>query len=132
MRHRRSYRRPHKSRFVEMFGDTFSNPMGWPSKTFKEAGKRNYAYVTEKNKDGRILLQTYNRFPGSSQEIWHIHGEARKPNSIVLGHLYYGNLLTRCSGYLYGDAGCEEGEVFSWVDAFMLGDVYTLGFGYDF
>ena len=29
-----------KSRFVEMFGDTFSNPMGWPSKTFKEAGKR--------------------------------------------------------------------------------------------
>ena len=40
MRYRRSYRRPHKSRFVEMFGDTFSNPMGWPSKTFKEAGKR--------------------------------------------------------------------------------------------
>jgi len=40
MRFRRSYRRPHKSRFVEMFGDTFSNPMGWPSKTFKEAGKR--------------------------------------------------------------------------------------------
>lgn len=29
-----------KSRFVEMFGDTFSNPMGWPSKTFEEAGKR--------------------------------------------------------------------------------------------
>ena len=40
MRYRRSYRRPHKSRFVEMFGDTFSNPMGWPSKTFEEAGKR--------------------------------------------------------------------------------------------
>ena len=29
-----------KSRFVEMFGDPFSNPMGWPSKTFKEAGER--------------------------------------------------------------------------------------------
>jgi type I restriction enzyme S subunit len=29
-----------KSQFVEMFGDTFSNPMGWPSKTFEEAGKR--------------------------------------------------------------------------------------------
>ena len=29
MRYRRSYRRPHKSRFVEMFGEVTSNPMGW-------------------------------------------------------------------------------------------------------
>ena len=29
MRYRRSYRRPHKSRFVEMFGDPMTNPMGW-------------------------------------------------------------------------------------------------------
>ena len=30
MRYRRSYRRPHKSRFVEMFGDPMTNPNGWP------------------------------------------------------------------------------------------------------
>ena len=30
MRYRRSYRRPHKSRFVEMFGDPMTNPKGWP------------------------------------------------------------------------------------------------------
>ena len=30
MRYRRSYRHPHKSRFVEMFGDPMTNPMGWP------------------------------------------------------------------------------------------------------
>jgi len=30
MRFRRSYRRPHKSRFVEMFGDPMTNPNGWP------------------------------------------------------------------------------------------------------
>ena len=30
MRYRRSYRRPHKSRFVEMFGDVGGNPKGWP------------------------------------------------------------------------------------------------------
>lgn len=29
-----------KSRFVEMFGDTFSNPKQWSSKTFQEAGNR--------------------------------------------------------------------------------------------
>lgn len=30
MRYRRSYRHPHKSRFVEMFGDPMTNPKGWP------------------------------------------------------------------------------------------------------
>ena len=30
MNSRRSYRRPHKSRFVEMFGDPMTNPMMWP------------------------------------------------------------------------------------------------------
>ncbi len=29
-----------KARFVEMFGDTFSNPNGWKTKTFKEASIR--------------------------------------------------------------------------------------------
>ena len=29
-----------KARFVEMFGNPFSNPMGWPTITFKEAGNR--------------------------------------------------------------------------------------------
>ena len=29
MRYRRSYRRPHKSRFVEMFGDLVTNDRGW-------------------------------------------------------------------------------------------------------
>ena len=30
MNSRRSYRRPHKSRFVEMFGDPMTNPLEWP------------------------------------------------------------------------------------------------------
>ena len=30
MRYRRSYRHPHKSRFVEMFGDPVQNNRGWP------------------------------------------------------------------------------------------------------
>ena len=30
MRYRRSCRRPHKSRFVELFGDMATNPKGWP------------------------------------------------------------------------------------------------------
>ena len=36
MRYRRSYRRPHKSRFVEMFGDLVKNDRGW---TYSPLGK---------------------------------------------------------------------------------------------
>ena len=86
-----------------------------------------------------FLLHTYNEVSceGHENRIWHIHGEAMLPDSIVLGHLYYGNLLSRCREYLMsgadGEISIENGrEINSWVDAFMLGDVYTLGFGYDF
>ena len=36
MRYRRSYRRPHKSRFVEMFGDPVSNPKKWNVRRISE------------------------------------------------------------------------------------------------
>ena len=40
MRYRRSYRRPHKSRFVEMFGDPMTNPKGWPRAAMAEVVDR--------------------------------------------------------------------------------------------
>ena len=45
--------------------------------------------------EGKYLLHTYMDIPfGDKQNsVWHIHGEARKPDSVVLGHYYYGNLL---------------------------------------
>ena len=41
MRYRRSYRRPHKSRFVEMFGDVTVNDRGWGIATLPELGELN-------------------------------------------------------------------------------------------
>ena len=42
-----------------------------------------------------LMLHTYNsvEYLGKERKIWHIHGEARKPDSMVLGHYYYGLLL---------------------------------------
>lgn len=70
MRYRRSYRRPHKSRFVEMFGDPMTNPLEWPMAkigdhmTFLTSGSRGWAkyysgdgelFITIKNvKGGKI------------------------------------------------------------------------------
>ena len=76
---------------------------------------------------------------GRITPVWHIHGEGRKSDSIILGHYYYANLLERITTYLRGQAGRyaaagRQGtlpEIRSWADAFLVGDVYMLGFGCD-
>ena len=91
--------------------------------------------------EARYLIHTYNevQFQGKKTPIWHIHGEARKPNSMIMGHYYYGSLLTKIKEY--SDRNCSRFsdkyrkntaiEINSWIDAFILGDVYFLGIGMD-
>lgn len=104
------------------------------------------------NAQKQFLINTFNLVGGTP--IWHIHGEARKPDSMVLGHYYYGKLLRRCVARLDGTKNItEEGhtvcsgkeqefkrnikkkrpqKIGSWIDAFVLGDAYILEFGMDF
>lgn len=86
----------------------------------------------------RFMLHTYNsvQLCGREQRIWHIHGEARKPDSMILGAYYYGNLLGKITELdhrrgTYFSAS-EHAAVRSWTDAFILGEVYILGFGFGF
>ncbi len=90
----------------------------------------------------KYMLHTYYdiAYDTHPNKVWHIHGEARKPSSIVIGHYYYGNLLSRIQKISearknrYARAA-QEGKEYpntTWVDDFILGDVYVLGFGYDF
>lgn len=89
----------------------------------------------------KYLLHTYNKavFNGIQNRVWHIHGEARKPDSMILGHYYYANLLARMVKYTSDhenryekDAKTDKDtEINSWLDAFILGDVYVLGFTFD-
>ena len=90
-----------------------------------------------------FMLSTYYDLPigsGRTVPLFHIHGEALKPDTVILGHYYYGNLLFRYDDYLtryapgqsYRDRMTPDGlEVLSWLDYFILGDVYTVGFGFD-
>jgi hypothetical protein len=100
----------------------------------------------------QFLTNTFNLV--GNTPVWHIHGEARKPDSIILGHYYYGKLLRRCVARLDGTKEITEDKksayigkekeftrnikvkrpqkIGSWIDAFVLGDVYILGFGMDF
>jgi hypothetical protein len=104
------------------------------------------------NAQTQFLINTFNQV--GEIPIWHIHGEARKPDSMILGHYYYGKLLRRCVARLDGTKEILEDKklvyhgkekefirnikvkrpqkIGSWIDAFVLGDVYILGFGMDF
>ena len=78
MRYRRSYRRPHKSRFVEMFGDPITNPKGWPMAKigghlqFLTSGSRGWAkYYAD---DGELFITIKNVKGGkiSTNDVQHV------------------------------------------------------------
>ena len=89
-----------------------------------------------KRAENRYLLHTYNQIKSTDgiSRVWHIHGEARKPESIIIGHYWYANYLTKMKSIL--DKKYSEEDIFttvqpSWADSFVLGDVYILAFGFD-
>ena len=92
-----------------------------------------------KRSETKYLLHTYNEVNANlyTNRIWHIHGEARKPDSTVLGHYYYGNLMYKIKKeleyggkYLKAEKSGEVLNLQSWIDAFIMGDIYVLGFGF--
>lgn len=109
---------------------------------------KSYLQRTNANiKDGekaepKYLLSTYHgtAYHEIPQRIWHIHGEARKPDSMILGHYYYAGLLTKMRQFSVNRGGRyfakqQKREVLTmkgWIDSFILGDVYILGLGMDF
>jgi len=72
------------------------------------------------------------------KRIWHIHGHAKNPSSMVIGHGYYGRLLYKIIDYVkdngdrYRWGKKELPEIRSWIDTFLFGNVYMLGFSCDF
>lgn len=69
--------------------------------------------------------------------IWHMHGEAAKPDTMVIGHSYYGNMIARMQKHItesvkaHKAAAKQRKEYYprSWVDYFLYGDVYIVGQG---
>ncbi len=72
--------------------------------------------------------------------VWHIHGDLGRPESMILSYYSYAKAISRLQKYnrqlknAFQDAVEARRMVTprSWSDWFILGDVYTVGFGYDF
>ena len=104
----------------------------WLKKTLRHTDEINRA-------ENKYLLHTYQNVQvnGVENRIWHIHGEARKPGSMVIGHYMYINLVSkwrdklvdRNKEYMNWDLSKPSN---CWLDSFILGNVYILGLGMDF
>lgn len=117
-------------------------------KKFSRKGKyrslkiRVFNKSTQGDPEKRFLLHTYNELTDSfgSYKIWHIHGEGRKRKTVALGHHFYGKLLGEYKDEVDlikkastdGSGGKIRKEYESWIDLFLNGDVYMVGFGLDF
>jgi len=89
----------------------------------------------------KYMLQTFNQvnYEGKDIDIWHIHGEARKPDSMIIGSDYYSRLTSRVINVASSqDYDVKDGKdinkvtIKNWVEAMLLGDIFVLGFGYDY
>ena len=117
----------------------FSGDTGW----WKENPYRRYA-VPFRNRTSDRFLHRFSRVPLAGEEkefrdIWHIHGEVDQPRQIIMGHYYYGKMEYEIQNYLpgmhrrYKYARAHDGlySPRSWVDSFLMGDLYIAGFGLD-
>lgn len=97
--------------------------------------------VPGKKVESKYLIHSFNHLKNSEYDnnIWHIHGEAKKPNSIIIGHDYYARLLARYIELInrrrkdYQNAWVSGENIgYSWIDRFIQSDIYILGLGLDF
>ena len=106
-----------------------------------KASKYRKKTCKDKPKAETTALYNYLFVPNENSEtiIWHIHGEAAIPDSMIIGHYYYGRLLSRIQTYTaetirrYKIAE-RNGDLFyprSWVDYILFGNVYIVGQGMD-
>ncbi len=94
--------------------------------------------VFNTGKDAKRQLHTYYEY-GNERSVWHIHGEAARPDTTVLGHYYYGKNLSKMQQYIPSlisryRASFSRGkgiECYSWIDYFMTGNVFIVGLGMD-
>lgn len=72
--------------------------------------------------------------------LWHIHGTALRKDSLIMGQLYYGQLLSVVTERAAAVNKKYQKAVHrklslrleSWIDYFLLGNIHIFGFGLDF
>ena len=121
-------------------------------KAFKELNQRN-EIISNSSEDIysiRRKTQLINQKDKHISQIWNIHGEIKKPKSIMLGLNHYSGSIAKISGYIKGTydftfegkrpkiISIEEKlenndfDKFSWIELFFNSNVHITGFSLDF
>lgn len=104
---------------------------------YSSVTKRKFAETTIGVADAKYLLHTFNHITPNSPGIWHIHGELRRPSSMILSHDEYARYIHKILSYNKA-RGNEYTRFFnhlkmkSWIDYFLLSNVYILGLSMDY
>ena len=96
-----------------------------------------YRRTTKKGSSPQEQFGIFKYYSLNDYRIWHIHGEAAHPNSMVMGHYYYGKLLAEIQKYvshvIQRYKMCQKNNTDfwpkSWIDYFLIGNIYVVGFG---
>jgi len=88
----------------------------------------------------------------NGQHIWHIHGDLKSENSVMLGHRQYSGYIQKIRNFLTSGVSTKvkerkgkpylskfaskktrkKGDVENWVDLFLERDVHIVGFSFDY
>ncbi len=86
-----------------------------------------------------FVCSMISRPDGKTIPVFHIHGERMRKHSLILSYYSYANSVSRLiylnkkrgNEYQEKQANGESFDVLSWLDYFLLGEVYAVGFGFD-
>lgn len=104
--------------------------------TLEKSAKDNTVRIVTNKKyvHERYLLHKYTLI--DNNKIWHIHGELDRPSSLIMTEYSYGVLLSKICKVIESNTtrlfkhSINKGfNIDNWVDAFILGDVYSIGLG---
>lgn len=97
--------------------------------------------VDKISRSNDLMLHRFTKLPyaGADKYVWHIHGIAYKPSSIIIGHYYYGKLVSQIQSYVgkmmsrykTAETTSEEYKPLSWIDYFSSVTYICSGFGLD-
>lgn len=87
-----------------------------------------------------FICNTVKTMDGKTIPVFHIHGECERKHSMILSYYSYSKALAHLVSYnkLLGNKLYEcqqEGETYNckcWLDYYLMGNVWSVGFGFDF
>jgi hypothetical protein len=114
-----------------------------------EAANGTGPYIPKKNGSLETRYSLFRKHVVNETSIWHIHGEARSANTIMLGYEHYGGSLQNVRHYMTGNRKSENKkrvskfkleiddfethpDGHSWLDVFFRDDIHIIGLSLDY